>query len=56
MKKKVKLFHDPVRPISRPIRTNIFFFTYCLTFIEAQLNICTLYNEYNFDPRASGHS
>ena len=48
MKKKVKLFQDPVR---LPIRTSIFFSHYCQNFIEVQLNICSFYNEYNFDAR-----
>ena len=49
MKKKVKLFHDP-------IRSRYFFSHYCLNFIEFKLNISSLYNEYNVDPRAKGHS
>ena len=50
---KSKTFHDPVRS---PVRTSIFFSRYSLNFIEVQLNICFLYNENNFDPRAKGHS
>ena len=53
MKKKVKLFHNPVRS---PVRTSIFFSHYGQNFIEVQLNIFSLYNECNFDPRAKGHS
>ena len=35
----------------------VFFFShYCLNFIEIQLNICSLYKEYNFDTRTKGHS